>query len=482
MFLRVPCGKCKECIKSNQDDWFIRALFEFKRVRSIGGDALSFVLTYNEDNLPIYKDPEFNFECLCFDHSHIKKFRDKLRVYLKRLGYPATQMRFIMTPEFGGKKGRPHIHVQLYMPFHVPLRKVVNVIDKKTGQFKRNSDGSLVTRDEGMIHTLERAWIYGFVSGSPKHGWYLSSIKGVQYNLKYVSKPQLWLDTYNIPDYEKKLKDLASKEFETTKYKDKLSEFRKVSPRHFQSLFFGLDGINYFRSSDGSFDIDKLKDGTLSCSKLGFFNLSKDSFFMPRYYFKKIFTYMVDGISYKNDLYFKTFPEKFENQIVSRSTVFASYLQSPDLVFEHLKPLNKYTLEDCIRFDRDIFSFCRNPRELAVFDAAYKDMPLDCMPDLPFTDNKDFVLKSTLLDSAFDFLFTQDSSHSDPVPEKMSVCLVHPELFTFDRPLFNDLQCFLGWSDIIDFIDLNEKELSKLRFNKFKKDEIARARLFGHIH
>ena len=35
--LTVPCGHCKECISKQQDDWFVRSVFESKRVQSKGG-------------------------------------------------------------------------------------------------------------------------------------------------------------------------------------------------------------------------------------------------------------------------------------------------------------------------------------------------------------------------------------------------------------------------------------------------------------
>jgi hypothetical protein len=35
--LTVPCGHCKECVERQQDDGFIRSVYESKRVLAKGG-------------------------------------------------------------------------------------------------------------------------------------------------------------------------------------------------------------------------------------------------------------------------------------------------------------------------------------------------------------------------------------------------------------------------------------------------------------
>lgn len=35
--LTVPCRHCKECVERQQDDWFIRSVYESKRVLAKGG-------------------------------------------------------------------------------------------------------------------------------------------------------------------------------------------------------------------------------------------------------------------------------------------------------------------------------------------------------------------------------------------------------------------------------------------------------------
>lgn len=47
--MTVPCGKCEECVKDNQNEYIIRTVEEQKK----RGTVLFLTLTYNEGSVPI---------------------------------------------------------------------------------------------------------------------------------------------------------------------------------------------------------------------------------------------------------------------------------------------------------------------------------------------------------------------------------------------------------------------------------------------
>lgn len=456
MFLRVPCGHCKECLKSMQDDWFVRALFEFKRVKALGGSCWFPTLSYNNANLPYYEDEENNFSCVCFNRKHLKNFRDKLRVYLRRKGYVPDGIRYIIVPEFGGKKGRPHYHALLFVPFYVDVKD--------------------------MVSCLKRAWIHGFVMRSKK-GWMIESIQGVQYAMKYTSKLQYWSLKYNIPEYEQFLKDNIKqarqlKDIDSElHYSDILREFRLVSPRHCQSTFFGVDGLDYFKTN-GHYDIDKLVDMSINANKCGINTLIKFNYKMPRYYFQKIFTNIdSEGVSHKNELYKKVLKKQFDNNVKNKVASLSIYFQTPELLAEHLRPL------DISRFQADkIFKDLHNYlgqstlEQLVLFDVAYRNLPVDSST-FNFEGMKQREIKSFLLDNAFDFVVNKKFVDIPPTPLNESLSFTSPELFDFNRPTFNKLPCFKRFVKILLTVEEYERNISRLVESAFRTNEVKASKI-----
>lgn len=52
--MTVPCGKCAECVKDQQNEFVIRTVEEQKK----RGTVLFVTLTYNEDSVPIKFDED----------------------------------------------------------------------------------------------------------------------------------------------------------------------------------------------------------------------------------------------------------------------------------------------------------------------------------------------------------------------------------------------------------------------------------------
>lgn len=303
--MEVPCGHCSQCQKNKLDSWFVRGYAEYKRVTSKGGFVLFPTLTYDNENLPKWKDDEFDFEAPVFDKSHFKSFRSKLRVYLTRAGYDCSgnnTIRYIYCTEYGEKKGRSHLHCLIFIPFKISLRT--------------------------LKHFVRKSWIYGMVRYSSM-GATLNSPNGILYTTKYMAKDDLWYQTYGVQQYLDNLKSnikLEKDMFKKISYQKRLSVFKKCMPHHCQSTGFG--------SSLELTDDDFIK-GTISSSKLGVYKKDKPfNYLIPQYYYRKylydfdkvekIFTINERGIKIKQ----ATFNNKID--LIDRS--IADILYSDTLV------------------------------------------------------------------------------------------------------------------------------------------------------
>ena len=52
-FVKVPCGKCRECQLHAENDWFVRIYYEWLRTTQQGGQVFFITCTYNNAHLPI---------------------------------------------------------------------------------------------------------------------------------------------------------------------------------------------------------------------------------------------------------------------------------------------------------------------------------------------------------------------------------------------------------------------------------------------
>lgn len=92
--LKLPCGKCHECISKRAVDWATRARHEI----SLHDENSFLTLTYDKDHLPSHFVVK----------SHFQKFMKRLRKKTK------NKLRYIVSHEYGGKTGRPHHHAIIF--------------------------------------------------------------------------------------------------------------------------------------------------------------------------------------------------------------------------------------------------------------------------------------------------------------------------------------------------------------------------------
>lgn len=472
MFFRVPCGHCKECIERKKDDWFVRAYFEFLRVKKLGGCVFFPTFTFDNEHLPIWKDDNFifqgkPFQCPVFDPLLVKRFRDKLRVYLSRdwfckrvngkMQYKScckhfsrvreklinegwqlywtgityydntNSIRYFMSCEYGSTFGRSHIHALFFIPFAISAQK--------------------------MLFFFRKAWTNGFTMVSKKHGLEVVSAKAVKYCMKYIEKPQSWYETYGIFDYIKYLQrqiDLVDKTgfLPFNQNADvKLKVFKRMTSSHFQSIGFGDDLVQYL---DDNRQI--VIDNQIDLSKLGFVTTNKFKFSIPRQSLRKLLVQKDDfntdiPTHTAHDIFIDRFVKMLNNDILK-----LSYLQSKETFSTHFKFLHIFP-DVLNKFWNVVHPVHDKIPQLVIYNMVYRDVPCN---DAPFADLDYFCN----LDNALYFAFRQKFNFDLPVPKGMSFKDTHTHLFTNDRFTFGKFSCFRGFDDVLNLIERLEYILS----------------------
>lgn len=459
--LTVPCGHCKECIQRQQDDWFIRSVFETKRVQSLGGAVWFPTLTFNDEHLHIWHDPKHDYSCPCFDVVDFKRFRDSFRTYLTREGFECSgdrTIRYFYACEYGSKRGRSHIHCLLFVPFHVP---------------------------SSLMHSvLQKSWKNGFVMWS-KRGMIAQTYKASQYCMKYLSKEMSWYKQYGVDKYLQTLHDdifNASSEDDSVSARELLKRFRRVTPGHKQSLGFGIDGIDYFRNDDGSWNIPALVDGRFDSSKVGVLPTKKGENFMynmPMYYLRKIFYNTDEWNLYRmNDLGFHVLSLRFQLSLKRASDKYRVYMSQQGLLSQHLSPLCGSV--DPVEIYNEIQRLMnyRTSYDLALFNLVYRDIEGtdDNESFIRDFDTRSIRQQLDFLDAnALDFLFAQKSIDIEPLPER---CRNRAAGHVADVT-FNDLPCFSGFSEVLSIIEDLEYKIGSLEQDAYVTQRLQDENLFG---
>lgn len=463
-YLYVPCRKCSECRKREQDDWFVRAYMEFLRVKRAGGDVWFPTLTFNDEHLPWYVDDDHGFSCQCCDVDLIKRFRDHFRVLLQRAvpNQDIKEIRFEFVTEYGGERGRIHHHALIFVPFHVDARVMVSCLERAWSYrlepvyedyvLKRGPRKGETVRRHKKVHgveVLKKVPKNGFVMWSKK-GMKINDSRGIRYVQKYITKPARWIKEYGIEEYEARLKrdivelcdmsvdygcfraDLRDRAYQrecniwryqrdnilshldlfhcedmlrriakyiphTLRFNridaepadlheridralEKLRYWRSVKPRHLQSTSFGLDGVDYFKNEDGSWNLDSLEDGRISLAdpRFGQFRFVDPKhpnflYHMPTYYANKIFkTKDAFGLMVCNDVFDAVYAPRYRRAVSLLESGFAPYFGTFEDFALHLSPLS-LSDEQLRRSYDDLQALLsgRSVRDLAMFQLVY---------------------------------------------------------------------------------------------------------------
>lgn len=262
MRIAVPCGKCADCARIKQNEWFFRSYIEYQHYKNIGGACYFVTLTYSDDNLPMLDIPACGgFPALkqpCFSRLHVRNFIKYIRIWLKRHCYPSDGIKFLVCSEYGSNTQRPHYHGLLFLPFHL--------------NFWSNS----IALEDRIGHTpfeyfITRVWQHGFVICS-KQGWEITSVSGIRYASKYVAKDFTF---YNIPSF--KFLEYMSDDDKKLFMKANADCF----PKHWQSVGYGESFCDVINSQK---DIPAF----LANNRVSLWSGSDGVFPIPRYYHLKI--------------------------------------------------------------------------------------------------------------------------------------------------------------------------------------------------
>lgn len=239
--MKVPCGKCLECTKKRQTEWYIRSAYELSKSPGL---ALFVTLTYNENSVPFVVDEEtgeaFNTVFTKDLSAAIKRFRTRYeRKFGKRL-----DLRYFFAPEYGPRTLRPHYH-----------GLVIGVSYEDFIPFMKD------WREK-----------FGFTCVSPIDPWRSSA--PARYVAKYAAKgdfenPRVSLGLVYKP------KIIASKGFGSG-YLDKMAYFHNA-----EHLFPSKSK----KVSPNQYSLDYL-DAVLDCQKL---SIDGFTYSLPRYYKKKLY-------------------------------------------------------------------------------------------------------------------------------------------------------------------------------------------------
>lgn len=112
----IPCGKCAECRKSYQQQWFFRLACELECAKKRGWHIGFFTLTYNDEHLPwCHFDDHFHESVMCFRKDDVLRLVHRLRKYYhKEEG--VVGLRYLIASEFGEHTRRPHYHGIIAFP------------------------------------------------------------------------------------------------------------------------------------------------------------------------------------------------------------------------------------------------------------------------------------------------------------------------------------------------------------------------------
>lgn len=107
--IKIPCGKCLECLRDKQNEWVVRLFMESKYHSNI----LFFTLTYSPESVPELVDQDGVVYRTVFK-KHLQDWFKRFRQRYKRDFGENAQLKYFITSEYGPKTKRPHYHGIIY--------------------------------------------------------------------------------------------------------------------------------------------------------------------------------------------------------------------------------------------------------------------------------------------------------------------------------------------------------------------------------
>ena len=185
---QAACRRCWQCVDQKINDWAGRCVAEGKT--SVASYAVT--LTYGRDKL----GEKLHERAVVLTYSDVQK-------YLKLLRRHRYTVRYFVTGEFGGAKGRTHWHIILFFGPRAPLYRRGKLVEgadmspvpplsgvHQHGHWVENCVGERFNH-----HRVDEAGNPVYVNGKPALWWpygfsYFEPVNqnSVRYNCKYVQK------------------------------------------------------------------------------------------------------------------------------------------------------------------------------------------------------------------------------------------------------------------------------------------------------
>lgn len=234
----IPCGMCAECIKRMQEDWFIRAFFDYEDSKARGLKRYFPTLTYTNEALPMlcydtanktiitkrgYEIPGtekggIKYLAPAFDRKDIDRFINSFRKRFERKG--VNGIKFFAVSDLGDKNTkRSHWHVNLDVPASVS--------------------------ESEILSALTELWPHGQIGVSSK-GLEVKSFRAVKYNSKYMVKVKAIKKNRDLWKLYQKLDEVNQK------------IVRKAFPTRIAGKGFGLSMVDYLLEHDA---LESMKSG-----------------------------------------------------------------------------------------------------------------------------------------------------------------------------------------------------------------------------
>lgn len=166
----VPCGKCPECLRKLQNDWFVRSKMQLQ----VSYMAFFVTLTYDDLYLPILDTGECVLSKVDLV-DHFKRLRNKFSLPIK----------YFACGEYGSESGRPHYHYIFFICKEFRKDRI-----KKSSRVSFSEDYIDVVRKR-----VNEAWQLGIITVD-----YCTDGR-IRYVAKYCLKQAAGLEEHSVPPF-----------------------------------------------------------------------------------------------------------------------------------------------------------------------------------------------------------------------------------------------------------------------------------------
>ena len=408
-FLYVPCGFCYECKQAKRRDYEIRAYYEWQFTQKQHGMTLFYTLTYNDDNLPKLKIPvahDFDNSSISSQYKEISCFDKKaVQLFIKRFG------------------------MSLYRKYGITLRYFLTS-ERGEHATKRPHYHALFFLDfpsknwddfnpKKIREYISSAWQFGFNKPGKFNG-VVQDNNAIRYVAKYVTKDC---------DLDKELQAVDDSDF--------ISNCRSF---HLNSQKFGMYALECLSDNQRQ---------TGTCNVVSSQQKSFTQVVLPTYLLRKLFydvrknsngtnSYVLNesGRNRKLLLLSKLAPTALDN-LICRMTGKIDDLPCEcrksidDIAFKFFRCTDINCIAESVLDGKSV-------RSLYDFKSVYQDRCSFFVPESPQEDLKLFL------------------SPSDGVP-----------FDNYDTTrLYNDMECFKGFSDLLKLFDCIDTSYRYLQYKK----------------